>query len=157
MLAKTPTLIFVHGAWHGVTVWEKVTFLLAAKHFKCVAVALPSTLGNATTTFAEDIKVVRDAILTETALGFEVLLVLHSYGGAVGQSAIKDLEGVRGMVLITCGFAVTGMSLIDSCTSHLPFLHSHFDVWILPLWISISASVIFHYQFLNGSMPREQC
>lgn len=126
MSAKTPTLIFVHGAWHGTAVWEKVTLILAAKNLKCVAVALPSTAGNPNTTFGEDIKAVRDAIIVETALGNDVLLILHSYGGAVGQSAVKGVDGVRGMVLITCGFAATRMSLIDSCTFYVPAFRAQF-------------------------------
>ena len=36
-----PTLVLVHGAWHGAWCWERVTPLLAQAGYRCVAVTLP--------------------------------------------------------------------------------------------------------------------
>lgn len=122
---KKPTLILVHGAWHGIETWDKVSLFLEGKQFKCIAVALPSTAGDASATFGEDVNAVREAILAETTQGNEVVLVLHSYGGVVGQSAIKGLDGVLGILLMTSFFAITGVSIIDASTLtrhiNLPF------------------------------------
>ncbi len=69
--------------------WNKVVPPLEAHGFTCVLVTLPSTLSDSTTTFNEDITAVRTAILSETKRGHDVVVVMHSYGGAVGVSAIK--------------------------------------------------------------------
>lgn len=42
-------------------------------------------------TFKEDIDAARDAILAETTQGRDVIVIAHSYGGMVGNSAIKGL------------------------------------------------------------------
>jgi len=128
-MSDKPTLVSVPGAWHSTETWNKVFSILEAKQFKCVSVALPSTAGNIATTFGEDVEAVRDAILEETKQGHDVVVVVHSYGGAVGQSAIKgfsrpkqdvasagknNLSGhVIGLAVMGSGFGQTGVSFID--------------------------------------------
>ncbi|TGO08135.1 hypothetical protein BTUL_0224g00080 [Botrytis tulipae] len=129
-MSHKPTLVFVPGAWHRAEIWEKVTSLLKDQHYKCIPIELPSTAGDATIGFGDDITAVRNTILSETKQGRDVILVVHSYGGAVGQSAVKGLTRrhpddlastdekptghVVGLVMMACGFAQTGLSFIDA-------------------------------------------
>jgi pimeloyl-ACP methyl ester carboxylesterase len=123
-----PTLVLVPGAWHITDTWNKVSSLLEAQQFKCVPVALPSTAGNPSITFKEDYEAVRASIIAETTQGRDVIVVVHSYGGAVGQSAIKGLirpkhnapssksdpsGHVIGLAMMASGFGQAGMSFLD--------------------------------------------
>ncbi|PNY29236.1 Uncharacterized protein TCAP_00849 [Tolypocladium capitatum] len=129
-MSRKPTLVFVPGAWHSPEVWSRVSSEIEArKHeYKCVRVALPSTLSHPAATFADDVEAVRDAIVAETTQGRDVVIVVHSYGGHVGNSAIKGLTRnthdaapsakgssghVVGMAMVATGFTVTGVSFID--------------------------------------------
>ena len=127
IMTSKPTLILVPGAWHSPSTWVKVATLLEQQDFKCVPVTLPSTTGNVSATLGDDVKAVRDAIQGETSKGRDVVVVAHSYGGAVGQSAIKGLTRpkighadplpptghVIGLAMIASGFGQTGTSFID--------------------------------------------
>jgi len=120
-----PTLILVVGSWHSTETWDKISSLLKAQDFRCVPVALPSTAGDANANFKDDVDAVRDSILTETTNRRDVVVVVHSYGGMVGSSAIKSLTKpkqdvgdnksghVIGLVMIATGFCKTGLSFLD--------------------------------------------
>ena len=127
-MSQKPTIVFVAGASHLAETWNKLTSILEAQDYKCVCVTLPSTLGSRDTTFAEDIQSVRDAIEPETAQGRDVVLVVHSYGGAVSESALKGLTKpktndpssdnnssghVVGLIMMASGFVVTGSCFLD--------------------------------------------
>ncbi|TVY37299.1 hypothetical protein LSUB1_G003760 [Lachnellula subtilissima] len=127
-MSGKPTLIFIHGSWHHTDTWNKVAPLLEAQQFKCVRVALPSGASDPSLGLPEDVKAVRDAIMTETSQGHNVVVVVHSYGGLVGSSAVKGLtrnkeDGsspakgtsghVIGMAMIATGFAQTGLCFME--------------------------------------------
>ncbi|KAL3421228.1 hypothetical protein PVAG01_07673 [Phlyctema vagabunda] len=129
-MSPKPTLVLVPGAWHSIEMWNKVSSLLEAQQYRCISVPLPSTAGDISVTFGQDVRAVQDAIRAETAKGRDVVIVVHSYGGAVGQSAIKGLARpaqdestssstdnsagyVIGLVMMASGFGQTGMSFID--------------------------------------------
>lgn len=127
MSTSKPSLVFVHGAWHTAETWTKVCPLLEAQGYKTVAVSLPSTKGDPSIGYGDDIRVTRDAITGETSQGRDVVVVVHSYGGFVGGSAIKGLtkpktsedassaEGhVLGLVLLTTGFTKSGCSFMEA-------------------------------------------
>ncbi|QSZ34271.1 hypothetical protein DSL72_005861 [Monilinia vaccinii-corymbosi] len=129
-MSNKPTLVLIPGAWHSAEVWKKATSLLREQDYKCIPVELPSTTGNPATGFGDDIEAVRDVILSETKQGRDVMIVVHSYGGAVGQSAVKGLTRrkpdalqstgdqpaghVIGLAMMACGFGQTGVSFIDA-------------------------------------------
>ncbi|KAM0720982.1 hypothetical protein Q7P37_003267 [Cladosporium fusiforme] len=129
-MSGPPTLVFVPGAWHKATCYDRVIEPLREKHnINCVAVTLPSTTGNAEATFKDDVDAVRTAIATETTAGRDVIVVVHSYGGIVGESAVKGFTQasaaqdtptsanptghVKALVLIATGFSITGLSFMD--------------------------------------------
>ncbi|TAQ90333.1 hypothetical protein B7494_g1354 [Chlorociboria aeruginascens] len=127
-MSSKPTLVLVPGAWHTPETWDKISLLLEAQQYKCVRVALPSATSNPAATFGDDIKAVRDSIIGETTQGHDVVVVVHSYGGMVGNSAIKGLTRpkpnvsspgkssssyVIGIVMLASGFPQTGVAFID--------------------------------------------
>ncbi|KAH8805195.1 Alpha/beta hydrolase family-domain-containing protein [Xylogone sp. PMI_703] len=96
-MANLPTLVFVPGSWHQPTCYDKVIKLLREKHrLKCLAVRLPSTTGDPNATFKDDVDAARKAISSETTQGRDVVVIAHSYGGMVGNSAIKGFALPRG-------------------------------------------------------------
>lgn len=131
---EKPTLVFVHGAWHTTSTWDKIITSLEAKEFKCVRVALPTASSNPSATFLDDLTAVRNAIIAETSQGHNVVVVAHSYGGAVGASAIKGLtlpkqdssttsststsankppSYVIGFISMASGFGPSGLCFVD--------------------------------------------
>lgn len=133
MSNSSPTLIFVPGAWHKAACYDKITNILQNSYkLKCVSITLPSTTGDPAVTFKDDVDVAREAISNETSQGRDVVVIAHSYGGMVGNSAIKglakplDVAGhshapapqartgyVVGLILIASGFTLTGLAFMD--------------------------------------------
>lgn len=98
-MTNLPTLIFVPGSWHKPTCYDKTTKILQDKHkLNCVFVTLPSTTGNPAASFKDDIDAARKAISAETAQGRHVVVISHSYGGLVGNSAVKGFTKPRDSV-----------------------------------------------------------
>ncbi|KKY39129.1 hypothetical protein UCDDA912_g00840 [Diaporthe ampelina] len=124
--------ILVPGAWHSASTWDKVASLLVEKGHTAIAVTLPSTSGDPAATFGDDVAHVRGLILTEVSQGHQVIVVVHSYGGLVGESAVRDVptashpspdtaQGkVIGLALMATGFNVTNMSFIDGIGGQPP-------------------------------------
>ena len=71
-MAQKPTFVLVPGAWHAAETWTKVTAMLEAEQYRCVAVTLPSTLSNPGASFLDDIEAVRAAIKREISQGRSV-------------------------------------------------------------------------------------
>lgn len=124
-MAAKPTLVFVPGAWHSAETWDKVIAEVTPKGYKTVAVTLPSTLGKPAATFGDDVKAVQKVIRQETNLGNNVVLVVHSYGGQVGNSAVKGFSrqsqgradaaaNVIGLVMMATGFTATGVAFLEA-------------------------------------------
>lgn len=121
-MSAKPTLVFVPGSWHTPAVWDKAIEHLDAQHFKCAKVSLPSCSSDPSATFGDDTQAVRKIITAETEAGRNVVLVVWSYGGQVGNSAIKGLTTpessdhgrVLGIALIASGFAMTGVGFLEA-------------------------------------------
>jgi pimeloyl-ACP methyl ester carboxylesterase len=127
-MSQKPTLVFVPGAWHNSSTWDKTTSILDDQHYQCICVGLPSTASNPSATFLDDVTAVREPIIAETTQGRDVVVVVHSYGGQVGNSAIKGLTRpkevgtssaesqsgyVIGLVMIASGFTMTGVGFLE--------------------------------------------
>lgn len=84
-------IVLVHGAWHGPWCWEKVLAELRDRQIDAVAVELPFT------GFADDVESARSAIAGK---GERVVVVAHSYGGAVVSQAISGLTNVVHLVFL---------------------------------------------------------
>ncbi len=90
-MSTTPTIVLVHGFWGGAAHWNNVIVELSRKGYdKLRAVELPLT------SLANDAERTRKMVAQQQG---PVLLVGHSYGGAVITEA-GDLPNVVGLVYI---------------------------------------------------------
>ncbi len=84
----TRPVVLVHGAWHGAWAWDRVLPLLAAAGVEATAIDLPGhgadlrPLGDLPTD-AEAVRSCLDRIAGAAGQQASVVLVGHSYGGAV--------------------------------------------------------------------------
>ena len=131
-MSDLPTLVLVPGSWHQPTCYDKIVKLLSEQYnLRCATVTLPSTLYDPEATFKDDIDAAQKVISNETTQGRNVVVVAHSYGGMVGNSAVKGFTRpkaedaspshnksqstgyVIGIILIASGFTLTGLSFMD--------------------------------------------
>jgi pimeloyl-ACP methyl ester carboxylesterase len=104
-------IVLVHGAWHGAWAWERVIPLLTSAGVTCIALDLPGhgvdggPLGDLST----DVDRVREVL--DGVVG-EVVLVGHSYGGAVITEAGLH-PAVRHLVYV----AAFALDAGESCVS----------------------------------------
>src|SRR5260370_41930285 len=103
-------VILVHGAWADGSSWDKVIPLLEEKGFHVTAVHLPFT------TLAEDATTVERALALQDG---PVLLVGHSYGGAVITEAGDDPK-VAGLVYVAAFAPDQGQSVIGQTSQYPP-------------------------------------
>ena len=101
------TVLLVHGAWADGSSWSKVVPLLEARGLRVVAVQIPLT------SFADDVAATQRAIALEDG---PVLLVGHSYGGAVITEAGNDPK-VAGLVYVSAVAPDNGESAFGLITS----------------------------------------
>lgn len=90
--AKTnATVVLVHAAWADGSSWNKVTEELQRKGFNVVAAQIPLT------SFRDDVEVLRKVLLRQEG---PLVLVGHSYGGAVLTAAAASNPNVKALVYI---------------------------------------------------------
>ena len=95
-----PAIVLVHGAWADGSSWAKVIPLLEKKGFHVIAVQNPLT------SFADDVAATERIIDAQDG---PVLLVGHSYGGAIITEAGNDPK-VVGLVYVAAFAPDTGES-----------------------------------------------
>ncbi|MEV1078738.1 alpha/beta hydrolase [Streptomyces sp. NPDC050211] len=105
--ASRPTLLLVHGAWHGAWCWEKLTSVLQAEGWRTRTVDLPSSGGL--TGVEEDAQ----AVLGELELiDGPVVVVAHSYGGIPVSEAVGRAGNVARIVYLAAFQLDVGESLL---------------------------------------------
>ena len=105
--SNKPIIVLTHGAWADGSGWAKVIAGLQDDGY--TVVAPPVGLGSLST----DIAAVRKVIV---GLQASVLLVGHSYGGAVVTGAASGLAVVKGLVYLAAFAPDTGESLLSLST-----------------------------------------
>jgi pimeloyl-ACP methyl ester carboxylesterase len=99
----TATVVLVHGAWHGAWCWERVLPLLANAGIAAVAVDLPGH-GDSSEPHGDLHGDAASVAPVLDEVGPDVVLVGHSYGGAVITEAGVH-PAVRHLVYL-CAFAL---------------------------------------------------
>ena len=105
------SVLLVHGAWHGAWAWERVIPILAAADIACLAVDLPGH-GDDGGPFGDLDSDIARVHQTLDQLSGDVVLVGHSYGGAVITEA-----GVHPAVQHLVYIAAFALEDSESCTS----------------------------------------
>src|SRR5688572_12839681 len=90
-----PTIVVVHGAFAESASWDQVINPLVAKGHRVIAAANPLR------SLASDAAAVSDVVRT---IDGPVVLVAHSYGGAVISNVDADAGDIVGLVYVN-GFA----------------------------------------------------
>lgn len=112
-----PTLVLIHGAWHSPKHFEPLIKILDVHGYKSIAVDCPSTNDTQTlSTFDDDCKAIRAAVLQELETA-DLLVVAHSYGGAVSSSA---LQGLSTSARSTSGHGTSVIGIAYVCAAVLP-------------------------------------
>jgi len=88
---KTATVVLVHAAWADASSWNKVILPLQRKGNSVLAAQIPLT------SLSDDVATVRRAI---KKINRPVVLVGHSYGGAVITAAGAENANVKALVYI---------------------------------------------------------
>ncbi|MNZ77874.1 Alpha/beta hydrolase family protein [compost metagenome] len=110
-MSNKPTVVLVHGFWGGAAHWGKVIVELARKGYTSIrAVEMPLT------SLADDAERTRKMVAQQNG---PVLLVGHSYGGAVITQA-GNLPNVVGLVYIAAFAPDAGESPGGLTQQHLP-------------------------------------
>ena len=102
-LSSRTTVVLVHGAFADGSSWDKVTPLLLAKGYNVVAVHEPLS------SLADDVAATKRVIDAQPG---KVILVGHSYGGAVITEAGND-EKVTALVYVAAFAPDSGESIND--------------------------------------------
>jgi pimeloyl-ACP methyl ester carboxylesterase len=100
--SSKPSIVLVHGAWADGTTWEKVIPPLAKQGFNVTAVQLPLR------SLTEDIATAKRALEMQKG---EVILVGHSYGGAIISAAAANNPNVKALVYVAAFAPEVGETL----------------------------------------------
>jgi pimeloyl-ACP methyl ester carboxylesterase len=102
--------VLVHGAWHGGWCWEPVVVELEERGHTVRTIDLPSR-GNPAGDLHGDAQAVRELV---ESLGRPVVLVGHSYGGAVITEASSGTADVKHLVYLTAVVPDVGESVLEA-------------------------------------------
>lgn len=87
-----PTIVLAPGAWHTPDCYDLARAELHKRGWETEAVAYPSVGAEPPTKgLADDAAAVRSTLERLADAGKEIVLVVHSYGGLVGQNALEGL------------------------------------------------------------------
>ncbi|MFD8197491.1 alpha/beta fold hydrolase [Streptomyces wuyuanensis] len=109
-----PTLVLVHGAWHGPWCWKYLIDELPGLDVRTVA--LPSgsaSLGN----LYEDAEVVAKAL---ASVGRPTVVVGHSYGGSPVTEAAATVTGVEKVIYLAALVQDVGESVLSMAGGNYP-------------------------------------
>lgn len=143
-MSDRPTILLVHGFWGGAAHWNRVIGeLLRLGHTRIHAVELPLT------SLADDAERTRKMIAQQAG---PVLLVGHSYGGAVITEA-GNQANVAGLVFIAAFAPDAGESPGGITQEHLPAAAANLEpdsdgyLWVKP--------ELYHESFCQDLPARE--
>jgi pimeloyl-ACP methyl ester carboxylesterase len=121
MASPLPTIVLVHGAWHTPANYRSFTTALETHDFKVHVPHLPSCRGTRTSvsnaSFPEDVAHVCSVVKPLIEASGQVIMVMHSYGGAVGTEAISGIpstsDGIIHLFYICAYILPPGLSIFS--------------------------------------------
>ncbi|MEV8630301.1 alpha/beta fold hydrolase [Streptosporangium sp. NPDC051023] len=106
-----PTLVLVHGAWHGGWAWDSLIPFLTEAGVRALAVQLPGVgRGPGRHDLTGHVDFLRAELEAVTG---PVVLCGHSYGGAVTTEAASGLDNVERLVYVAAFMLEVGESCAD--------------------------------------------
>jgi pimeloyl-ACP methyl ester carboxylesterase len=88
-----PVFVLLHGAWHTPQCWDLLVKKLAEAGYDSVAPALPSSGSTPPTPdWSADIEVIQKTVLGLVEKGRDVVVVMHSFSGMTGGTALEGLD-----------------------------------------------------------------
>jgi pimeloyl-ACP methyl ester carboxylesterase len=105
-------VVLVHGAWHDARSWDALRIAWPIDQFDVDAITLPSASGDGS--LEGDARAL-SAFCTDD----EVVLVAHSYGGAVATEAAGSIKALRGVVYLAAFRPLIGES-VTACARRAP-------------------------------------
>lgn len=93
-LQVKPAIVLVHGAWHVPKHYSEFIQQLQRAGFDAFCPLLPTCdeKKKFEADLFQDAQVIRDQIMALIEKGRGIIMLLHSYGGAVGTEAVKGLS-----------------------------------------------------------------
>src|SRR2546426_12370029 len=110
--AAKPTIVLVHGAWADASGWYDVTLALQARGYNVVAVQ------NSLFSYAKDIETTKRVLDAQQG---PIVVVGHSYGGAVITAAAAGNPNVKSLVYVAA-FAPDSNEAVGALLQHYPDL-----------------------------------
>ena len=96
MSSTKPTVLLVHGAWHGPIHYKPFTDMLETAGFPTCCPSQPTWGGPPSLTVEEDAATIRSALQTLVEeQSKDVIVLMHSYGGHVGSQAVDESLGKK--------------------------------------------------------------
>jgi pimeloyl-ACP methyl ester carboxylesterase len=138
---NSPTFVIVPGAWQTPWHYHLLTSSLQNLGYRATCLSNPSNHkeGPWPETWRDDVANVASAIRSEADAGNEVVLIMHSYGGAPGSEACKDLlvgdvltgGGVKKIVYISAVAFPEGGGITEELLSSLNLvLHVNISLYL---------------------------
>ncbi|WP_055589130.1 alpha/beta fold hydrolase [Peterkaempfera griseoplana] len=114
-----PTILLVHGAWHGAWCWEKLVPELTALGWRVATVDLPSSSPDPENPAGmyDDARAIRERL---AGLDGPVTVLAHSYGGVPVTEAAAGAVGVSRLVYLAAFQLDQGDSLAGQSGGQLP-------------------------------------
>lgn len=87
-----PTIVLIPGAWHSADCYDILLPHLQRAGYETLPLTLPSVGADpAIQSLDSDVQLIRENITRLISDGKDVVLVMHSYGGIPGSSAVQGL------------------------------------------------------------------
>lgn len=114
-----PTIVLVHGAWHGAYAWGTVVERLRHRECSVLTVENPSSSEDPATRgdLAADVGALHETL---DSVDGDKIVVAHSYGGVVATQGTAGRDDVRHIVYVTAFMLDVGESLLGVLGGELP-------------------------------------
>ncbi|WP_394830042.1 alpha/beta hydrolase [Pendulispora rubella] len=127
---STPSIVLVHGAWHGTWCWSSVQPALEERGFSVIAVQLPGVGAAPPGDLESDARAVR---LVLDAVEGPVVVCAHSYGGIVMTEATAGAPNVVGLIYLCAFMLDVGQSLLSAVGTPPPWWSIHAEQNVIRL------------------------